>query len=109
MLNFDTARTISGEFTIPAGARAVVIGDSGVPMPVGPDDSVLNLKEGLLSHLNDLPHSDEFLEEILSCVAARLEARRRARRRDEGFTIPIGRTWLVTDRESVWNDLGVRA
>lgn len=106
---YGSDRKVSGEFIIPAGARAIIIGDRGVASPVMPGQAVLNIRKELISHLNEYPHTDEFLEELLSCVAARLEARRRARGREEGFTIPMGRTWVVTDRESVWNDLGVRA
>lgn len=109
---YTTPRQFSGTFTIPAGARALLIDcDQGAAtaQPVMAGQSVLNIQQDLLSHLSDYPHSDEFLMEIQSYVTARLEARKKARTKKGGFTIPMGREWVVTSMAAMGAPMGVSA
>lgn len=70
-------------FSIPPGARAVLITDAGdgrfAVHPVAHGKSLLNLHTELIDHINDYPHSDAWLNELLNCCNSRLAARAAAR------------------------------
>jgi hypothetical protein len=68
---------------VPKGARALLVVPIGGSMfrvqTVERGDSVLNIERDLFCHLNEYPHSAEFLTELRDYCAARLEARTQAR------------------------------
>ncbi|MEJ2802009.1 hypothetical protein WAE61_09025 [Comamonadaceae bacterium PP-2] len=87
-----------GELTglhIPAGARAVLVvelSNGGHKVsPIQHGESVLDIEQDLLSHLNASPLSDEFLSTLRDYCDARLAARAEAR--DSGGLVmcqPVG-------------------
>lgn len=68
---------------VPEGARALLVApiEGGMfrVQAVEFGDSVLNIERDLFLHLNEYPHSTEFLTELRDYCAARLEARAQAR------------------------------
>lgn len=68
---------------VPEGARALLVApiEGGMfrVQAVEFGDSVLNIERDLFLHLNEYPHSTEFLTELRDYCAARLEARVQAR------------------------------
>jgi hypothetical protein len=68
---------------VPEGARALLVdpieGDIFRVQAVEFGDSVLNIERDLFLHLNEYPHSAEFLTELRDYCTARLEARAQAR------------------------------
>ncbi len=79
-----TLKTAIPGFSIPAGARAVMVTDefdgTFSVKPVEHGKSVLNVQTELFDHLNAFPVSDEFLLELMNYCASRLEARTEATR-----------------------------
>lgn len=70
-------------FTIPPGARAVLVTDAGDGQfqlhPVEIGKSLLNVRTELLDHLNAYPHTDAWLEDLRDYCTSRLAARTEAR------------------------------
>ena len=97
---------------IPAGARAAIVsvthdGKTSV-QPVFQGESVLNIENDLINHLSATPYSDEWLMELKSYVAARLDARTAARK-SGGVAVPEDRTWRVVHGGQLFSDVEVRA
>jgi len=68
---------------VPEGVRALLVAPTEGGMfrvqAVEFGDSVLNIERDLFLHLNEYPHSAEFLTELRDYCTARLEARAQAR------------------------------
>lgn len=81
---------------LPDGARALLVSiDSETQQftarPIVIGESVLNIKRDLLKHLNEYPHTTEWLEVLRDYCSARLEAEARARAAGR-FVTPSTRT-----------------
>lgn len=78
-------------FSIPPGARAVLVTDAGDGTfnvrPVEQGKSLLNIRTELQDHLNAYPHTDEWLEDLRDYCISRLAARSEAQRTG-GVAIP---------------------
>lgn len=87
-------------FSIPAGARAVLVTDAGdgkfTVHPVAHGKSILNVQTEILDHVNSFPHSDAWLQDLRDCCIARLAARA-AVKSTGGLAVPLddGRSWDV--------------
>ena len=78
-----TLKTAIPGFSIPAGARAVMVTDdldgTFSVKPVEHGKSVLNVQTELFDHLSAFPVSDEFLHELMDYCSSRLAARSEAK------------------------------
>lgn len=96
MKNATTA--IYAALTAPQAPRALLVTlDAAGELqwqPVGHDKAVLNIRQDLLSHLTDTPHSTAWLTELRDYLDARLMARAEAAG-SGGIAIAHGRTWNV--------------
>ena len=90
MATENLTQEING-ISIPFGCRAVLVsqGNDGSyqGQPVEMADSVLNIRRDLLKHLNEMPVSNEWLEQLRDYCDARLAARNEARR-GNGVIVP---------------------
>lgn len=86
--------------TIPAGVRAMLVycGDSGklVAVPVANEASVLDIKRDLLKHLNDAPHTAEWLTILRDYCDARIAAGHAARDTSAVATPSSSFDWDIT-------------
>jgi hypothetical protein len=80
------------------GTRAVLVSmdDGQFKMTaIAYGESVLNIPKDLLSHLDDYPHSNEFLEVLSNHCIGRLAARQDAKAMG-GISIPMDGSWVPT-------------
>lgn len=96
MKNVTTA--LHTALTAPQAPRALLVSldDAGELQwqPVAHGQAVLNIRQDLLSHLTDAPHSTAWLTELRDYLDARLKARAEAAA-SGGIAIPGDRTWNV--------------
>ncbi|WP_422085428.1 hypothetical protein [Variovorax sp.] len=90
--------TITG---LPEGARALLIGIDDERgqfciRPIAAGESVLNIKRDLLKHLNEYPHTIEWLEVLRDYCDSRLMARTEARSRGAFITPKPRMDWDMT-------------
>lgn len=90
--------TITG---LPEGARALLVGvddETGqlCARPIADGHSVLNIKRDLLKHLNECPHTTEWLEVLRDYCDGRLKARVDAKARGSFVTPKPLMDWDMT-------------
>ncbi|OAK55019.1 hypothetical protein A3K87_04260 [Variovorax paradoxus] len=86
---------------LPDGARALLVSiDSEThqftAQPIVMGDSVLNIKRDLLKHLNEYPHTTEWLEVLRDYCSARLGAEAKARASGRFVTPSTRMDWDMT-------------
>jgi hypothetical protein len=88
----DAGAGIMAALTEPNAPRAVLVSlnrDGQLELaPVGDGQSLVNIKDELIDHLNNYPHSDEWLTGLRDYCDNRLTARRKARETG-GFSLPM--------------------
>lgn len=87
--------------SLPEGARALLVGiddETGQfrARPIADGDSVLNIKRDLLKHLNEYPHTTEWLEVLRDYCDGRLKARAEAKARGSFITPRPLMAWDMT-------------
>ena len=89
---------IKATLSAPHAPRAmlVTLGRNGQinSSPVQHGQSVLNIKDELIDHLNEYPHSSEFLEDLRDYCTARLAARQEAKA-TAGLSIHRGNVFSI--------------
>lgn len=100
-VDFTQPANITG-IVIPEGARAVLVAlnndGSYRTQPVKQSESVLNLQRDLLLHLNEYPHSDEWLTQLRDYCDARLVARQMAKTSNQVIVPNSQSQWVMVDR-----------
>lgn len=78
----DAGAGIMAALTEPSAPRAVLVSlnrdDQLELVPVGNEQSLVNIEHELIDHLNNYPHSDEWLIGLRDYCDGRLAARRKA-------------------------------
>lgn len=97
---------ILAELTKPNAPRAVLVSlnrDGQLELvPVGEAQSLVNIKDELIDHLNNYPHSDEWLTGLCDYCDGRLTARRNARETG-GFSLPMkDGSWEMMQPATQW-------
>lgn len=87
--------------TIPPGVRAMLVhrdDDTGklVAVPVANEASVLDIKRDLLKHLNEAPHTTEWLTTLRDYCDARLQARQSTQETGSVMTPSPRFDWDIT-------------
>jgi len=87
--------------SLPEGVRALLVGvdeETGqlCARPIADGDSVLNIKRDLLKHLNECPHTTEWLEVLRDYCDGRLKARADAKARGSFITPKPLMDWDMT-------------
>jgi len=100
--NYSTQIT---KIAIPEDARAVLVSlnDDGTHdvRPVEHGHSVINLRRDLLLHLNEYPHSDEWLAQLRDYCDARLAAKQNAQKTGRVMVPRWNADWRMIDTDSL--------